>query len=77
MTVPGGALPLTQHELDEMECGVKGCFHSGRHCNLTVHARCHTYVAPWATYDKRRGVLVFFCSALGCGKQVGEVAVAP
>lgn len=70
-------LPLTQHELDEVTCTTPGCRHDSKHCNLVIHARCHPHVAPWATYDKRRGVLVLACSAIGCGQHVGEIAVAP
>jgi hypothetical protein len=70
-------LPLTQHELDEMRCQAPGCAHTDRHCNLTLHARCHPHMAPWATYDAARGVLKLACSAMGCGKPVGEIKVAP
>jgi hypothetical protein len=70
------ALPYTQHELDDLQCGNPKCSHE-QCTTLVLHSVCHTKAPTWARYEKTRGVLIITCAAPGCDNVIAQIEVAP
>lgn len=66
-------LPLTQHELDELDCVHPKC--KQVHDQLELGAACHPASPVLVVYHIDRGVLMIYCAE--CRFLFMEITVAP
>lgn len=64
--------PLTQDQLDDIDCPTVKCPHND--CVLIIRTNCHPNAPIFLKYRKRKGTLELVCAE--CGKTAAFIQVA-